>query len=263
MGCSPCTLWGPMGQGGGCGGTGPPAPSVRSQTVGFAERWRAAWGHGRCPPCVHPSARRGRAFSEQSTGICFDLQGPGGKAAAATRGACWLCAGDLSAPPRLRKSWRHNVGPAAAGPCSVPLESRRSPRKQREPGWPPGARWLVRPSPRGLRPWGARGKGSVPWSSPRGDPFQLPLGAQQGPGTGSAAGHIAVLPPAALTKGAAGAGGRELHMRETGFLLKKRKGPALPKHSAFRTHINLIMGGRGAFPCLCPANNFLSILVWL
>jgi len=38
----------------------------------------------------------------------------------------------------------------------------------------------------------------------------------------------------------------------------------LPKCSALHAHINLITGGRGgAFPCLCPANNSLSILIWV
>lgn len=58
------------------------------------------------------------------------------------------------------------------------------------------------------------------------DPFQLPLaGAQQDQGTRGEAGHIPCPspPPYALIKGAAGAGGIQLHIMETEFLLKKEK----------------------------------------
>lgn len=58
-----------------------------------------------------------------------------------SRGTCWVCARDLSAPPQLWENSRHNTGPDCCGTLfSMPLEIGRSPKKQSELGRQP-AQW--------------------------------------------------------------------------------------------------------------------------
>lgn len=72
-----------------------------------------------------------------------------------------------------------------------------------------------------------------------------------------------VSPLRARIKGAAGAGGTRRHIMETEFLLKKEKA-LLCQNAQHSAHtLAWLREEGGALPCLCPANNFVSVLVWL
>lgn len=142
---------GPAGRGGDCGGTELTMPRVWSQIpdtlVGGMGTWEIS---ALCPPFCEKGTR---FLGNKALRAPLTCTVQVGRLPMRSRGTCWVCAKDLSVPLWLWENSQHSVGSDCSETLSsVPLESRRSPKKQSDLGRRPARAGDMRvPSKAGLR----------------------------------------------------------------------------------------------------------------